>query len=819
MKLFPTAQGGLRAPRTTVSLLLCLLLISVAGSRAQVLAPGGLIVRQIDVQFAGQPNTSRERVLSNMRTAVGQPFNQATVEEDIRSLYATGDYPNVRIFQEPVSDGVKVIVIVATRATIRNITFTGNSQVSARALRRKLTIKASRVLNEETLEADRQKLLEYYADKGFEETDIKTAVAMDDRTNTADVTFTITEGLKGSLQRVFFEGNQHISSFQLRKAMKETRGRTLISFIDKSGRLDRNKMRTDLDEVRELYQNKGYIDVDVAEPRVERDAKNNIILRIAIREGGQYRVGTLGFEGTQVFTDAELRRFLKMKEGAIYSPKGLKDDRKTIVDYYGSRGYVDASVAPQGNPSSSNTVALRYKVDEGGRSYVERVNIEGNTLTKDKVLRREIPVAPGDIFNTVLVEAGKKRLENLGYFEKVDTNPVDTVVPGRKDLDVLVQEKRTGSLSFGAGFSSIDSLLGQVELSQGNFDITNYRHGFTGGGEKFRAVAQYGITRKDFTVSLTEPYFLDTRTSVGFEAFYHDSNYVSNDYNQQNLGFALNARRGLTRYTAIGVEYRFESINISDVTSGSTILEDDTGTRTRSALRFNYSFDTRDSVALTRRGTRIDVSPYVVGGPLGGSTDVFGFDLTASHYIPFRAFDGILLFNGEIGSVDTWNEGDRVPVYDRLYLGGANNLRGFGFRKVGPKDFKGTGVGGRTLVRGTMEFTAPVIERVRAAAFIDAGFLNQDSFNFVPDSYFMKGDFTRNPNRQDSDPKTPNPNPGGNDKNNIVFGGGFNADVGLGVRLDLPIGPLRLDYALPLLSDDYNERKNGKFSFNVGYQF
>ncbi len=818
MKSISFLQGGRRALRLVPLLLLCVLSAFATGANAQVLTSGGPIVRQIDVQYAGQPTISRERILSNMRTTVGQPFVQANAEEDIRSLYGTGDITNVRIFSEPANDGVKVIVIVATRATIKAIVFRGNKQISARKLKGKLTIKEGRVLNEETVESDRQKLLDYYGDKGFEETDIKSDVALDDATNTSTVTFTVTEGPKGTVQSVNFEGNQHVSTRSLRFAMKNTRGKTIISFIDKSGRLDTNKLHEDLDSLRELYQNKGYIDVDIQEPVISRNAKGNITLLIRLREGGQYRVSTLNFEGTQVFTDAEIRRFLKMKEGAIYSPKGLKDDKKTIEDYYGSRGYVDARVVPEGAPSGPNTVALRYKIEEGGQSYVERVNIEGNTQTKDKVIRREIPVAPGDVFNTVLVEAGKKRLENLGYFEKVDTNPVDTTIPGRKDLDVLVQEKRTGSLSFGAGFSSIDSLVGQVELTQGNFDITNI-HGFTGGGQKFRATAQYGLTRKDFTVSLTEPYFLDTHTSLGGEAFYHDSNYVSNDYNQQNLGFAINARRGLTRYTSIGAEYRFEDVNISGVTTDSQILQQEVGSRTRSAIRLNYSFDTRDSVFLTRRGTRIDVSPYVAGGPLGGSTDIFGFDVTASQYVPFRPIDGILLINGEIGSVDTWNGGDRVPVYDRLYLGGANNLRGFGFRKVGPKDFKGTPVGGRTLVRGTAEFTVPVITRVRAAAFADAGFLNQDSFDFSPQSYFMKGDFTQNPNRIRNDPKLPPANPSGNDVNNIVFGGGFNADIGIGLRLDLPIGPIRLDYALPVLSDDYNDRKNGRFTFNVGYQF
>ena len=797
----------------------CCLFAPAPRAAAQGLPPtGGSIVRQIDVQYAGRPSVTRERILANMRTAVGQPFNQNTVEDDIRNLYATGEITNVRIFSEPLQDGVKVIVIVATRPTVKDIVFTGNTHLSARKLRGQVTIKKGASLNEETVETDRQKIVDYYHDKGFNDVDIKSSVATDDTTNTAVITYAVNEGGKSNLEHVFFEGNKAIKTRDLRHAMKDTRGKDIISFIDKSGRLDQAKLKTDLDAVRDLYQDKGYIDIDIPETRLQHLSNGDINLVIVVHEGPQYHVGTLTFEGTQIFTDAEIRRFLKMKEGALYTPKGLKDDRKTIEDYYGSRGYVDTRVIPDGQPGADNRVNLKYKIDEGGQSFVERVNIAGNNQTKDKVIRREIPLAPGDIYNTVLVEAAKKRLENLGYFEKVDTNPSETTVPDRRDLDVLVQEKRTGSLSFGAGFSSIDSLVGQIELTQSNFDITNWRNGFTGGGERFRLLLEYGLVRKDFVLSLTEPYFLDTHTAVGGEIFFHDTNYLSNDYSQQNLGFDINVRRGLTRYTSISLEYRLETVDIADVNTSSTILEREIGTRTRSSLRADYSYDTRDSVFLTRHGARVDFSPQIAGGFLGGNTKDYGFDLTGSQYFHLP-LDGIILLNGEIGTVASYDGGDRVPVYDRLYLGGASNLRGFAFRKVGPLDYKGNPVGGRSLVRYTAEYTYPVIARVRGAFFTDGGYVNQDDFDFTPQTYHDRSDFRFDPNRADDDPKTPRTNRSGNDEKFTEFGGGFSADVGLGVRLDLPIGPVRLDYGYPLDSNMFNTRHEGKFNFNVGYQF
>ena len=729
MKFSRRFRGAASLPLLALCLLLglwsCLVLPPAARAQVQLPAASGPVVRQIDVQYVGRATITRERVLAQMRTTVGPPFNQNNVEEDIRTLYGTGDVTNVRIFSEPAANGVKVIVIIQTRATIRDIVIVGSQKYSAKKLAKQVTSKKGGVLSEEGIEQDRQKLLDFYHGHDFPDADIRSSIAMNDHDNTGVVTFTVNEGGRSILREVRFEGNKAIKSMDLRRAMKSTRGKTFYSALDKSGQLDQVKLHEDLDAVRDLYQDKGYIEVEIPETRIERLTNGDINLVVTVHEGAQYRVGTLNFQGTQVFTDAEIRRFLKMKEGAIYSPKGLKDDVKTIQDYYGSRGYVDAKVQPEGNPASADRVNLRYKIEEGGVSYVERVNIEGNTTTKDKVIRREIPLAPGDVFNTVLVDSAKKRLENLGYFEKVDANPTETLVPDRRDLDVLVQEKRTGSLSFGAGFSSLDSLVGQVELTQSNFDITNFPN-FTGGGERFRATAQYGVTRKDFVLGLTEPYFLDTRLSVGGEAFFHDSNYISNDYDQQNLGFDINVRRGLTRFTAVSLEYRFEQVDINDVTSGSTILQQETGTRTRSAIRGGFSYDTRDSVFLTRRGTRIDFSPYITGGYLGGNTEIFGFDLTGSQYFHLP-LDGILLFNGELASVDTYGDGDRVPVFDRLYLGGPNNLRGFGFRKVGPLDYKSNPVGGRTLARLTAEATYPIINRVRGALFADGGHRSQDA--------------------------------------------------------------------------------------------
>src|SRR5204863_5409802 len=307
-------------------------------------------------------------------------------------------------------------------------------------------------------------------------------------------------------------------------------------------RLDEAQLQQDMDKIREFYQDHGYIDVEIKDVRKERGPKGPLVITVVVAEGPQYHVNKLTISGEKVAKEESIRTLLKMKEGSVYSPKTLHDDAKMVADAYGSGGYVDLVISPEGTPAGPAQIDVHYKIEEGERSFVERISIVGNTRTKDKVIRREVLIAPGDVFNTVRVDTTKKRLENLGYFTKVETFPEETGIEGRKDLVIQVEEKRTGSLNFGAGYSTVDSLIGFVELTQGNFDITNWP-GLTGGGQKFRAKAQIGSQRKDFTVGLTEPYFLDRKLSLGGQAFYSEANYLSSVYEQLNYGFSLELRK------------------------------------------------------------------------------------------------------------------------------------------------------------------------------------------------------------------------------------------------------------------------------------
>ena len=767
------------------------LLISPLATRAQE-APNMPLVKSIEVQFVGPQSVSKEKILANMRTRVGRPYSSRVTEEDVRNLYATGNVTNVRMFGEPQADGVKVIVMVYTKSTLGEVVINGATKVKNSKLRDEISAKPGDPVSEAALQADRQKIIEYYQGKNFGDVDVRYRMENLAKPGAVRVIFDVSEGTSSKINYVGFAGNTSVKKSELQKVIKTKPKGIMSVFSSTAGKLNSDQLEEDVRAIRDLYQSKGYINVDVRRPSVVRNG-SKVDITFHIFEGPQSHVGRVSLAGARVFAADEITQKLKLKPGAIYSPQALAADRKTISDLYGAKGYLDLAVMPTPVPVGGGNVDVNFRLEEGVQYYVDKVNIAGNTRTKDKVIRRELALAPGDRFDTVRMDASKARLDNLRYFSRAELRPAEPLisVPGRRDLNVDVTETQTGSFNFGAGFSSVDNLLGFVELTQGNFDIMNWPH-FTGGGQKFRTRIQYGTTRKDFIISLTEPYFLDKKLSLGTEAYYRDASYTSAVYNERRYGGDIFLRRPLNEFTALRLEYRLEEIELHNFTSTLPVTSEfrkDSNAVLKSQVSAGITYDSRNRVYLPSSGWRVDAQMYLAGGFLGGNESIYGFDIDAAKYISLPG-DTILTVEGQIAGVDTWSGGSRVPVYDRLYLGGANSLRGFKYRDVGPKetDSGGEPIGGRSLARFTVEYTVPIIEKVRAAFFFDAGFVSSGSYQF-------------------------------NAKKDANGSGGFNSDYGIGLLLEIPsIGPIRIDYGIPLTSDKFND-SSGKFQFNIGYKF
>ena len=520
-------------------------------------------------------------------------------------------------------------------------------------MRREVGSKVGEVLSEERLEDDRQKILKIYQDRNYSDVDVQYRVEEIPGTNRVRVTFQISEGPRLFVRRIVFIGNDSVLRRDIIKVMK-TRPWNLLSFINKSGRLLPAQIEEDRAAIRTLYQNRGFADVEITDVQTQ-PLEKGVELIITIREGIQYRVNTVKLEGVNVVPTDEIRTRLTMKDGSLFTPKGMGDDLKTLRDFYGTRGYVDMIAVPEILPAGPGAVDVTYRVDEGVQSYVNLVNIQGNNRTKDRVIRRELAVKPGDVFDTTLVSVSRQRLENLNYFSRVEMAPADTIVPGRKDLNVIVEEKRTGSFNFGAGFSTIDSLVGFAELQQSNFDLFNWPS-FVGGGQRFRIRGQYGLQRKDFVVSLTEPWFLGYKLSMGVEGYYREANFLSDVYDQTNYGVAIQARKQLWRSLSGRLEYRIEGIrifNVDDANAGQ-VIQDSAGTFTKSAITAALVWDTRDSLFLTRKGEQIELTTFIAGGGLGGDVQDYGISLESlkifpppmGYYLPLQGRTGSRRFLG-----------------------------------------------------------------------------------------------------------------------------------------------------------------------------
>ncbi len=746
----------------------------------------GKNITEVAIRYRGAKTVDEELIRNMMSTKAGTQYRAERLDNDIKTLFESGLIDDVRFLAEPVGAGVRIIADVLTRPTINGVGFVGATVFSDEKLAKETKLKSGGAMSDSEILEARRNIEKYYQGYGYPDVLVTHRIQETGQAGLSDLIFVIDEGSKNEVRKIRFEGNTVFTTPELKKEMK-TKEKGWFSWLTKSGRFESYQLDEDLDAVLDYYRSNGYL--RASSPGMRRDpvGDGRVDLVIAINEGEKYTVAGVSFGRMTVFKAEELYPSMTLNGGDAYSSSKMRDDIKTIRSFYGSRGYADALVSPDIKDAGPNRVTVKYQVTEGSRFKVGRVNIQGNTKTKDKVIRREVPLKPGDWFNTVELETTKARLENLQYFSDVQAtgNPGGS---GYRDVDILVEERNTGSVGVGLGFSSIDNVVGFLTLEQTNFDITNPWN-FTGGGQRFSMSLRAGSERSEFSVSLVEPWFLDQQLALGGELFYRQSTYLSDVYEQTNVGAAIYVRKPLTEKSSLKLEYRLEEVGI-DVDKNTpptppSLFEKEDGDFLRSAVTLNYLYDNRDSTIQPRKGERIDVSLAMAGTIFGGDVDTLTLSAQGAKYWNLK-WDTILSVNGEIAFVDAIN--GTVPVFERMFLGGGRTLRGFEFRDIGGARDNGVGgsgevVGGQSLAFLSVEYTVPIIETVRAAVFYDTGFVNVDSWDIGPDDVY--------------------------------------SDIGMGIRLKLPISPvpLALDYAFPVSSPDKAADKGGQFNFYLNYQY
>ena len=772
-----------------VVILALILFLSTAASFAQ-LAPSK--IARITITPVGPATVSEELIRANIRARVGEPFVMATLDDDVKNLYATGLFYNIRIAREEIPDGVAVTYLVQAKPRLTEIKFQGNKKYKNEKLLKKCSSKVGDPLDERKLFTDSQEIEKMYQKSGYPGTKVKYVLNIEESTGRGTVTFEIKETRKMKIERVDFVGAQAFTQKELRKSIK-TRDYWFFSWLTGSGVYKEDQFEEDRERLIEFYRSRGYIDFEIKDVALEQLNPKRIVVKIQISEGSPYKVGSISFKGASMFPTNEVDKRLDLKPGATFTPGSLSKDIGKIEDFYGSKGHIDVT------PSSGNlrvikvpnvekgTMDLEYQIEEGQKSFVEKVEISGNTKTKDRVIRRELAVAPGETFDMVRVKVSQQRLQGLQYFEKVDVRPEATDIPNRKNLIIGVEEKNTGNVSLGAGFSSVDSIVGYVEFTQGNFDLGNPPY-FTGAGQKLRLRMQIGSERQDYILTFVEPWFLDRKLAFSTELYHRELSYQSFEslYDETRTGAKLGLSRALGSDFLIGsVNYTLESIGIINVSTAappSVVAEE--GNSLLSRLGASLAYDTRNSVTLPDRGQRTELFAELTGGPLGGEKDFYKLEFKTSWYFRGLAKGHVLELAGRSGVAEGLTDSDIVPFYDRFYLGGLYSMRGYKYREIGPREplADGSGrtepVGGNTYWFGTAEYSIPIVERIRFAMFYDIGSVMADSYDF---------DFSD-----------------------------YADNWGLGIRLNLPIGPLRLDYGVPITHPSYTDG-GGRFQFGVGY--
>ena len=732
-----------------------------------------------NVGVKGNVNVSALTILSKVKTRPGIAFSQAVLNEDIKSLYATGYFIDVTVDISEYKGGVSVSFIVKERPIVKKIEITGNKKIRADALMKSVKSKAGEMLDRKRLKEDMDDIKALYEKKGYSLAMLDSKIDVDKNTNTATVQIIINEGKRLKVGKIDVTGNKAFPDKAIRKVMKTNRGNFLFP-----GYLKDDVLEQDVENVKNFYQKNGYVDV-VVDKKVDYDEKNKLVnITMQVQEGKKYVIGDVKITGNRIFATKDLYKNLKMLKGSVFSPDGLKDDVTSLQGFYFEKGYVFSEIAPDSslNPSTGK-VDISYQIVENEVAYIDRIDIKGNTKTKDVVIRRELRVSPGDRFDGKKLQRSKERLYNLQFFDEVtfDTEPGRTA--NKRNLVVNVKETKTGSFSFGGGFSSVDKLIGFVEVEQRNFDAFNWPS-FTGAGQDLRLRAEFGSIRKDFLVSWTEPWIFGKPVSFGFDAFYsmrernHSAGY---GYDQTDMGFDLRLGKEFGEYLKGGLVYKLEQVDISNIPDdASQDLKDETGKKVVSSMTGYMSRDTRDSIYSPTKGNITTISGNVAGGPFLGDKDFWkAYGDTDFYFNPLGKV--VLEARLRAGIADSYGKTKKVPIYERYYCGGADTVRGYEERTIGPKD-SGTGdpVGGDSMLIANLECTFPIAQFLKGAVFYDAGNVWE--------------------------------------KMSDIGSGTLRQGAGVGVRIKTPIGPIKVDYGYPL-NPEKGQKKKGRFHFSVSHGF
>jgi outer membrane protein insertion porin family len=756
-------------------------------------AAAGETVQSVQVHTAGTVPVDETMVRTYLGVKAGADLDRNAIASDVRSLLESGRFSDVRAEVDTAAGRATLTYVVRPKLKLTQpVKVTGAEELGESRVRELLGLSAGDYVDDPTIAARVVKLKEEYRKRLYAFASAAWTLEIVDRAQgLATVTVRVKEGDRTSVRKVLFPGRTVVEYGALRSAMDIPAWYNPLGWFRRTP-YDAEELKAGCERVAGVYKERGYLDVKVGEPKIEEASPGRFIVTIPVTEGTLYTLARLNVSGNTLYPEPELQRAAGIKPGAVASMTAIDKASEAIRDYYESRGYMRTGVTPLLDlRDRDGIVDVRFAVREGRLTYVDDVIIRGNSITKDKVIRRELLVYPGERFDGVRTRKSENRLRGLNYFSSVNAYDEPAGASNRSDIVFEVEEQRTGQFTAGAGFSSIDSLIGFAEISQGNFDIHGWP--FLGGGQKIKLRAEFGSRREDYSISFVEPWFLDRRLSLGVDLYSQRHN--DRDYDTLRQGGALSLGVPLAGPNRLDLKYRLEQVETKDAADTNAYLvigaEDDTTfyfdepRRTASSLAATVSHDTRDNFFIPTRGLRTYATGTLMGGPLGFDTELYGVEAGGSYYRSLW-WQHVVSLRVRAEVVDTYGDSDEVPLSERLFAGGTRSVRGFRYRWVGPKAERADGsgtirpAGGQSLGLASAEYTIPIVSKIRFATFYDIGNVWLDPYEFDLDR--------------------------------------LAAGAGIGLRLDIPGFPMRFDYAWPVEKDDPLTRTE-RWSFWIGYGF
>ncbi|MDB5581626.1 MAG: outer membrane protein assembly factor BamA [Bradyrhizobium sp.] len=795
------------------------------------------------IEVEGNRRVEVETIRSYFKPGPGGRFDQASIDDGLKALIETGLFQDVRISQP----GGHLIVSVVENAMIGRIAFEGNKKIKDEQLSAEIQSKPRGTLSRPLVQSDAQRIAEIYRRSGRYDVHV-TPEIIEQPNNRVDLIFTVVEGSKTGVKSIKFIGNLAYSSYRLRDVIK-TRESNLLSFIGGADVYDPDRVEADRDLIRRFYLKNGYADIQVVAALTEYDPeKKGFLITFKIEEGQQYRVAQVNFASSISTLDGNtLRSFSRVDVGSLYNAEALEKSVEEMQIEASRRGYAFAVVRPRGDRNfEARTVSITFAVDEGPRTYIERINVRGNTRTRDYVIRREFDLSEGDAYNRALVDRAERRLKNLDFFKSVKITSEPGSSSDRVILVVDLEEKSTGDFSVSGGYSTTDGALAEVSISERNF---------LGRGLYAKASVTYGQYARGASLSFVEPYLLDYRVALGLDISYREQ--LANDYISYStttlgfsprLGFALREdlslqiryslyQQSITLPTALNncnnlagpaffptptyINTAFGGVDptgnaqagllpgcLSDSESSLPVRQElSNGPAWTSALGYSLNYNTLDNNKNPTDGLLVDFKQDFAG--VGGDVSYLKSTIDAKYYAPLVA-DIVGLIHAQSGVLNSIGN-SQLRMLDNFQMG-PNLVRGFAPNGIGPRDltfypYTGTGdaLGGTKYWGVSAELQMPFWflpkeVGLKGAVYADAGSL----WDYQgPTSWAATGEV--------NSPTCPTCGMQYDDSRII------RSSVGVGLIWQSPFGPLRFDYAVPLSKGKYDIVQEFKFGGGTSF--